>query len=76
MFVYDEYEGKVVEVDMENQIERQRFDNKYNFHCDSLFDYPEHNGVREFMNGSAFVFTSEDPIALATAVEERIATCQ
>lgn len=72
MYIFDEYVGRVEEIDYSNKMERKRFDNKYNFHCDRLEDIPVVNGVREFMNGYYLVFTSDDPIALATAVEEAI----
>ncbi len=52
------------------------FDCKYHFESISIYDINERKGVRSFYhNDKATVFCSDDPIALAAAVEEHLAIC-
>jgi hypothetical protein len=67
LYVYDS--GDVSELNTADKVAMQRFDNKYGFHEDSLFDFPVEYGVREFQSNGRTIIVSDDPQALAAAVE-------
>jgi hypothetical protein len=69
LYVYDS--GKITELDTTDELAMQRFNNKYNFHEESLFDYPVEKGVREFQVKGKTIIVSDDPTALAAEVESQ-----
>ena len=69
LYVYDD--GKVTELDTADELAMQRFNNKYEFHADSVFDFPVEKGVRVFEVKGKTIIVSDDPNALAAEVEER-----
>jgi hypothetical protein len=70
LYVHDSTQSKVVELNTSNQLEMQRFNNKYKFHSDSLYDIPLSKGVRMFDVNGKHVMVSDNPTALAAAVED------
>ena len=69
MYVYDSGEKEVTEVDTSDELAMQRFNNKYKFHSDSLYDVPDVKGVRVFHHEGRVIVTGTDPIAVAAEVE-------
>ena len=69
LYVYDS--GKITELDTSDDLARQRFDNKYGFHEDSLWDFPVERGVRVFEVKGRTIVVSDDPVALAAEVEKQ-----
>lgn len=58
--------------DLENPTDRQNFDTIFNFHEDSLDDWPEVNGIREFMDGDFTILVSESMQVLTDEVAKRV----
>lgn len=73
VFVYDSHEDEISEVNLQNELERARFERKYGFEFDSIFDIPAERGVRHFelhnINPPKTVIVSPDMQALAAEVE-------
>ena len=70
LYVYDSSSNKVTELDTKDELAMQRFDNKYNFHEDTLSDIPKIKGVRRFETDGNTIIVSSDPQAIAAEVEE------
>lgn len=57
------------ELDTNDQVAMQQFNNRYGFHADSLYDVPVENGVQKFQGPEGVVCVSHDPQSLAAEVE-------
>lgn len=63
----------VVETDLNDRLQRQHFDSVFGFHADSLYDIPQHNGVRQFVDPSNNLVICGDNLSnVACIVEENI----
>lgn len=67
LYVFDG--GRIAELDTKDELAMQRFNNKYGFHSDSVFDFPIEKGVREFQHKGRIILVSDDPQAIAAEVE-------
>ena len=73
VYVYDSAEEEITEYNFANESEYARFDQKYGFDSDSIFDFPVKRGVRRFelhnTNPPRTVIVSPDMQAIAAEVE-------
>ena len=69
LYVYDSSTQDVTELDTNDELAMQRFNNNYNFHADSLSDIPEVNGVRVFQTNGRTVVVGSSPVNIAAEVE-------
>ncbi|MBV1925021.1 MAG: hypothetical protein KUG49_00755 [Dokdonia sp.] len=69
VYVHDSLENETTELDTGDQMAMARFNRKYGFRSDSLYDIPKIRGVRTFTSQGVTIVVGSDPIAIATEVE-------